>query len=131
MMPAGEYWIGDPCYFIKGVETDGLTHWNHLLNKNGCFNEPMTEYLGHTLIGFSTAYGDGKYYDQLGRAYPVDAGLIGAVPAQLVTHTPWSEAGHKIVFDRPFECHSNDGLLTFGDIVIDTRMDDDWDEDDE
>ena len=42
------------------------------------------EYMGHPIFVHSTAYGDGSYEGSDGRSYSVDAGIIGAIPVELI-----------------------------------------------
>jgi hypothetical protein len=112
-IPAGAYYLGDPCYVVRDGE------WGGLLDMTDCFDNPegfLSD--GTRVVAFGTYYGDGEYYDQFGRDYGVDAGLIGLVP--------WSDSfagagGHKVEFDKDVFAHEDDGILTFGNIVIDTK----------
>jgi len=131
---AGEYYLGDPCYTVP----DHL--WHKLLDSANYFeaNTPIGTVEGHEVLAFSTKYGDGTYRDQQGVKYPVDAGLIGLVPVELVEKTEGDAAKKSgcsriIKFDRAVTCYSDDGVLHFGDYVIDTRGSDDnlFDDDEE
>jgi hypothetical protein len=78
IVPAGKYWLGDPCYIIKDQD------WLHFCNEHSFneteFNSCVALSDGTPVLAFSTYYGDGCYSDQHGNSYPVDAGLIGLVP---------------------------------------------------
>jgi hypothetical protein len=126
VVPAGTYFLGDPCYIISHD-----AGWMELLDSCGYFDgSPVGEVHGCEVLAFGTKYGDGVYFDQLGRAFGVDAGLIGLVPVQ-----PWEHEvrkalgdglGKLVVFTEDSTCTSEDGLLTFGPVaVINTDPDDD------
>lgn len=128
-VPAGRYYIGDPCYAIAN------DHWGKWLT-NACLdsNEDNSMLTGNIVdsfdaYAFQTAHGDGAYYDQNGREYGVDAGLIGLVPYSYLeaNNVEVKEYWTFVTFDRPTECSSFKGTLSFGDIVINT----DWDEEEE
>ena len=133
ILPAGWYYIGDPCYVLKG---DGewdkvcgqLDHLDHLGYGGGSIVVNARQ-----VVIFQTAYGDGDYPDNYGRSYPVDSGLIGAVPVELMpehqrrgdwTNGDWYSGfnpGHVLEFSEPFECRREaDGTLKFGEIVVNT-----------
>jgi hypothetical protein len=144
-LPAGEYWIIDPCYVIPDED------WGDLLRATGLLGtydldklyltpRPKNEqygsfkWKGHTLASSTTMYGDGGYSDSDGYDYSVDAGCIGAVPVALCEkdrYTDFSMLGRKVTFDKPFEFWYEDGRIHVGHIVIDTADDfgDDCDDD--
>ena len=89
-IPAGEYWLSDPCYTIKDE------HWvpwlgacNYREEDNLIAKIPGTDFYA---VGFRTAWGDGVYPLQKEHGYRgdwedvaelgVDAGLIGFVPCE-------------------------------------------------
>lgn len=115
-VPAGKYWLGDPCYAVPSEL------WMDLLNSCQIFEYPIgkvkTEKV-FEVLAFGTAHGDGCYEDQWGNSFPVDAGLIGLTPVELAEGEPF---GCTLV-DFPTEtiCSSHEGVLTFGDHEIDTR----------
>ena len=126
-LPAGTYYIGDPCYVFN---SDG---WDSALESTDYFEEFTVNYLdGFAYAAASTMYGDGEYYDQEGNSYPVDAGLIGAVDMRIVeAQGETTEAAIKsekfgivITFANPVTIgRSEDGMIVIGNIRIDTGSD--------
>jgi hypothetical protein len=121
VVPPGTYVLGDPCYTVA------VDDWQVLLESCDYFNTPIGEVKGHKILGFSTMYGDGVYRGSDGKHYPVDAGLIGLVPYDYAASTV--RDNRKIVqlvkLDYPTLCtRSQEGMLTFGGIKIDTENND-------
>lgn len=123
IVPAGAYWLGDPCYAVPNEL------WDELLASNGCFECPVGTVKKHKVLGFGTAYGDGVYTDQFGNEYPVDAGLIGLTPVGLTVGEPFGS--HKVVFKHDTLCTGDDGVMRFGDIKINTRDFDGYDDEED
>jgi hypothetical protein len=111
-IPAGTYILGDPCYVIRDED------WMPLLEDCDYFRWPVGKIGGHQVIALGTKYGDGCYHDQSGNPYGVDAGLIGLVP--MAYGGKKSHGNREVTFTEPAECWDEDGVLHFGDIVIDT-----------
>ena len=110
-VPAGKYYLGDPCYSFD-------KNWGEVLDSSDFFQKPY-EKNGLIAIGFSTAYGDGRYNDQFGNEYPVDAGMIGLVQVGLEDRTPTGVL--TVEFSKPTECYSEgEGTLHFGKYKIET-----------
>jgi hypothetical protein len=138
---AGKYYVGDPCYVFTDKE------WDELIEQTYCFGiqyDKMPEgyedtnvynYKGMDFFTDGTAYGDGSYYDNEGRVYGVDAGLIGIVPFEILSTD--GDGGQIIEFEKDFRVYSSgDGIFYFGNITIDTKNDDededdDWEDDEE
>ena len=123
---AGKYYIGDPCYVVKEHED-----WMKLLEDTNYFQNDNQTYKGFPIFASGTAYGDGCYYDQEGREYGVDAGLIGIVPFEAIEGD--GRGGQIIEFQEDFHVGcSEDSVFTFGNIVIYTgnedEDEDDWEE---
>ncbi len=125
-VPAGTYWLGDPCYAVP------QDLWMTLLDSCDYFTDnPVGTVTGsdgrqYHVLGFSTAYGDGCYEDQHGNEYPVDAGMIGLTPVGLVESYPH---GCKLVeFTEDTLCTWYEGVMKFGSYKINTK---DFDEDNE
>lgn len=135
VMPAGKWWIGDPCYIFphKGPMEN---KWDELLDEVDFFDKFSYGELDNGKIkvwAASTAYGDGRYVGSNGKAFCVDAGLIGIVPQETVdylgkTDNDLDYLGLFIEFNEPFIVESNNGLFHFGHIEIDTGDDSSFDE---
>ena len=135
-MPAGKYWIGDPCYVFphKGPMEN---KWDELLDKVDFFDTLSYGELDDGKIkvwAASTAYGDGRYFGSNGTTFPVDAGLIGIVPLETVQYLDKKDCdldycGQFIEFKESFVVMSKNGYFTFGNIDIDTSDDDNGDDD--
>lgn len=118
IMPAGEYWVGDPCYAVKDED------WMPWLESADYMSDPqilIAEIGDFSVLGIGTAYGDGKYKDKDGRSYPVDAGLIGVVPVEVAQDDV--SGAHKVTFASEFTCSYDNGVITLGSINIDTDAD--------
>jgi hypothetical protein len=132
-LPAGKYFVADPCYIIRDEKYDRLLEETNyfgytLPDRGNIFIDSVTKL---PFAVFSTAYGDGCYRDGFGFKYGVDAGCISCVPAAMVDeHASASEYINLVSFDKPFEVGYNDGLITFGHIEIPTKGDyDEYQED--
>jgi hypothetical protein len=115
-VPAGTYWLGDPCYSVPS------DLWIPLLESCDFFNLPVGTVNGHKVYASPTAYGDGEYVGSDGYSYPVDAGLIGLVPEALVTEEP-SGFSRKITVDHDFIFGYEDGTIMIDTIKIPTDLD--------
>lgn len=119
-LPAGKYYIGDPCYVVG---TKKHEDWLDILHRTNYFDGEVYELGGRKVWAHGTAHGDGCYDDNIGNSYGVDAGLIGAIPIELV-EVDMKEAqrlGNIHDFEEDFECACNSGRFNFGNLVfIDT-----------
>ena len=118
-MPAGTYYVGDPCYAF----TDRWMEW---LEAAGFEDGPrylVAEIDGYSAVGVHTAYGDGLYYGSDGHKYGVDAGMIGAVPVQIAKDNALY-AMQKVTFGSAFEVEydneNGQGIIRIGHIDIPT-----------
>lgn len=116
-LPAGKYFVGDPCYVFSN-ERNNKDRWSELLNISDFFEKPYVEFEGHKLFATPTAWGDGGYYDQFGNEYSVDAGLIGAVPFALwdISEDEQKELnrlGKVVEFNSEFGCCAYDNNSGF------------------
>jgi len=135
MLPAGQYYIGDPCYVV-GTKNHEL--WMDFLYKTGLISdtdectEGYCTYEGHELFAASTAFGDGSFEDNEGYNYPVDAGMIGVIPIALTDDVAIEskKLGRIETFARDFEVsRTQDGVFVINrNIVINTG---DWNTNDE
>jgi hypothetical protein len=131
-MPAGKYYVGDLCYVMHDEwdEVCGLFFKDR--TDHGCNEGVFTLKDGRKFASFNTAWGDGEYYDVQGRAYGVDAGLIGCIQMldiDLLNPSNFTRGGQVIDFPSDFAVSSVDGEICFGAVRIDT--DPDYEEEDE
>lgn len=115
----GTYYVGDPCYVIADDKWDEFLepYWAT------CGGEFM--FAGHQVAAYSTAHGDGVYFDQDGNQYGVDAGMIGVIPMELVTKRSAAEVqklqlGAFIEFKEPFSTEEDGGTIIIGHVEIPT-----------
>jgi len=122
MMPAGKYYIGDLCYVMTDDE------WREIcaiiIKGNQCLDGEFELPDGRRFAIYSTAWGDGEYYDQYGHTYSVDAGSIGCVRLDDIKYVDnfdqFLDLGAILEFAEPFVTGSQGGQLEFGHVVIDT-----------
>jgi len=120
MMQPGKYYIGDLCYVMHG-------EWNEFcaltISGNQVLDGEFNLADGRRFATFTTCWGDGNYWDQNGKSYDVDAGLIGCIRVADIdmTNPDNSLAGGQVVdFAQPFSTFSAGGEIRIGTVVIDT-----------
>jgi len=121
-VPAGHYILGDPCYVVPDSDWDSLLQsCNYFENPIGYVKDGIQEF---PVLAFSTLWGDGCYKGTDGNTYPVDAGLIGLVPVEILgkdVHNLRGDLSKIVTFDKTIKCsRDSDGKLRFGHITIDT-----------
>jgi len=154
ILPAGTYYLTDPCYLIKEDK------WSDFLDKvmypNVVFAGAAIEsdeyvinnYMEVTACIFNTKYGDGSYKLKINssdnifssissynhKEIDVDSGLIGLIRVS----DYWKEDLYlfkngmlQITFKNSIECYIHDGVMHFGDIVIDTKCDSEYDDEED
>ena len=118
-----KYWIGDLCYILPedNYHDAVMSEQGQWQSKNG--------------ISFaygSTAYGDGLYFDNLDRQYPVDAGIIGivALDGSFEPRLGYERGGNTFEFEKPPTVDITGGVFCFADgrVFIDTTEDEEDDE---
>ena len=126
LVPAGEYYLGDPLYFFKKED------WQKVLDTCRLFQDPIGKSTnGWPVLGFSTAYGDGLFRGSDGFYYAVDSGIIGLILTDGITGeiAKVERLCQKVQFPEETICSNDDGRMKFGTIVIDTGNEDDEDDD--
>lgn len=138
LMPAGKYYVGDLCYVMHGEWDECCGLFFEGRTDHGC-NEGIFQLKdGRKFATFNTAYGDGCYVDQHRREYGVDSGGIGCIRVEdidFVGELEWgkndTDGGQVIEFKQDFPVWKKDGVLYFGDVVINTAgSGDDYDYED-
>ena len=149
VLPPGFYIVGDPCYSALWSKGTGAIDkesrqdtWIALLESADYELEPRileakVEKDGR-LFSFTaagTAYGDGCYLDQVGRKYPVDAGMIGVTPvppeADLTNEELYTFGTHLVEFPEAFRVEYELGVITIGALVINTAEEDEEEEEED
>ncbi len=112
MMRPGKYLVGDLCYVMH-------PQWKEVCDlmfatDGGVLDGEFNLANGVRFSVQSTAYGDGTYYDEEGRKYPVDAGLIGCIRVEDVQDPEsWMEGMNEVEFAYPFTIMYNLGTIAF------------------
>jgi hypothetical protein len=115
-VPPGKYVLGDPCYVVPDSD------WINLLDSCDYFEQPIGNIQGRQILAFSTAYGDGTYQDNQQHEYLVDSGHIGLVPFDYAVNL-LPGFGRVVEFTTAKICkRSQDGVLIFGPITINTNV---------
>ncbi len=125
-MPAGRYYIGDLCYVMHD-------EWKEVCElmfppyapPRGVEGE-FTLADGRRFASFGTAWGDGEYRSSINTLHSVDSGSIGCIRVEDIrdnTYTDIETLGAIVEFAEPFEVDADQGLLKFGDILIETAAD--------
>lgn len=132
-MPAGRYFIGDLCYCMHS-EWDEVC--NLTIQDHRCLEGEFVLKDGRRFATLSTAYGDGTYGSNIGTQHSVDSGSIGCIRVEDIRDTKYDQAtlerlGAFVEFHEPFEVSSDQGLLVFGPVQIETAGGYDWDEDED
>lgn len=133
-MPAGRYYIGDLCYVMTDKEWDEFCAIT--IVDNDCVHGEFTFEDGRRFATYGTKWGDGLYRSNIGTKHSVDAGLIGCIRLNEINMEKLNEEemerlGAIVQFDYSFSTGCRDGVITFGDVIIDTDSDEDMYDEDE
>ena len=107
-LPAGQYYIGDPCYALSSHIYDGV--FGGQAYEMGLYSTSDDKdffFVGRTYAG------DGCYEGTDGNNYEVDSGTIAILPYHLAEGNDSSFFGAMHRFKAPVECVFNDGVFTF------------------
>ena len=109
LIPAGRYYIGDPCYVVENSD------WSAFLT---ALQDGMP-WRAFNPLAFRT-FGDGLFRDNQDREYSVDSGMIGIIPVQLMDATGNESGGQVLDFPHPFRCreHPQKNAISFGPVTI-------------
>lgn len=133
-MKKGTYYVGDLCYVMHEPNL-----WDRVIDLLYPPNAPLQytsegiPYIGKHLEGefeldgakfaiFTTSYGDGSYLDNYDRIYGVDSGTLGCILITDIAKDDLEniEFGNQIEFENDFEVKSENGIIIFGDVRINT-----------
>jgi len=123
VMPAGKYFVGDPSMVLNS------NSWQEIILATDTFCDEDADWRNLPIWAAATAHGDGAYDGSDGFEYPVYRGLIGVMPVEamdvevdLVEH---HMNGRIVEFDEGFICEEFHGIITIGEISIDTDPEND------
>ena len=126
MLPAGKYYIGDLCYVMhkEWDEVCGLFFKGR--TDHGCNQGEFMLADGRRFACYNTRWGDGTYFDEARNRYSVDAGCIGCILVSDISIDDANNIGSGNVHEmtRDFNTSNEDGILTFGHVIINTDNDD-------
>lgn len=127
IMPAGEYYIGDPGYIIEPSKWTAFCHTILFSGEDG-----IQVWKGKPVFAAGTRYGDGSYYDETGLSYAVDSGTLACIPISVLSKSRLSrltKTTHPLAyvhtFREPFQVSCIGGNFTFGHVTIITDGSDD------
>ena len=112
-LPAGRYFIGDPCYVLDDQDWLRFCSWFDRLEAGEETEEDREEWNG--VAADYTAYGDGVYSTSNG-VFSVDSGMIGAVEESYWKNGKedldrYNELGNVVVFEDDITFESNSGTF--------------------
>ena len=132
-LKAGTYYIGDLCYVLE------KNMWEIVCDELDT-SDGIIDVEGITLACFSTAEGDGIFIsDLMDNPVSVDSGTIGCIETKYISKELLESAktfSNVVKFSYDFIVDSDDGIISFGDIELNTNdeeedYDDPWEEDEE
>jgi|WetSurSiteA1Bulk_404760.scaffolds.fasta_scaffold02108_8 hypothetical protein len=122
--PAGEYYIGDPCYVIP--DDDWMKAWEATCAWGAAdgtptdFDDGIFHWIGRTCFAAYTVHGDGSYGNRKGSTIiSVDSGLIGIIPFKKGDEIEGLFYPYTMLrtFGKKFEVWEEDGIFHFGNKV--------------
>ena len=129
MMPAGKYYIGDLCHIM--TDSEWLEICDLTIQGTRVIDGEFQLKDGRRFAMYSTAYGDGVYYDHYGHSYSVDSGSIGCILVDDIKYVDnfdqFLDVGVILEFDTDFVTGGGrgkpgwEGTIQFGHVVIETN----------
>ena len=129
MMPAGKYYVGDLCHIM--TDNEWLEICDITIRGTRVLDGEFQLKDGRRFAMYSTAYGDGVYYDHYGHSYSVDSGSIGCILADDIKYVDnfdqFLDVGAIQEFDTDFVAGGGrgesdwEGTIQFGHVVIETN----------
>ncbi len=127
-MPKGKYYIGDLCYVM--ADDEWLDICDITIQGTRVLEGEFQLKDGRRFAMYSTAYGDGVYYDEYGHSYSVDSGSIGCILLDDIKYVDnfdqFLDVGAILEFDENFVTVGGrgesdwEGMIQFGHVVIET-----------
>ena len=119
-----KFYIGDPCYAIADNQWMDFLKVLWEAQESDLFDGNFT-WKGENVFCHSTAYGDGIYASLQGINFPVDAGVLGAIPLTLCDQYLSDDEVVVEMTDSNHLGSCEDGLFLIGNFSISTKNEDD------
>lgn len=120
-LPAGEYYVGDPCYVFPDGEWED---WVARAESGDTEELYAAEVDGHPVAACGFVRGVGDVTDQDGFDYVEDSGLIAAVPVELAELDEYSDDSmRRVSFPEEFEVYASTTMIRIGHLRIDVSED--------
>ena len=129
MMKVGTWYIGDLCYVMHDEWDEVCELLFAGRDDYGCNQGEFTLKDGTRFAIYNTMYGDGAYYDQEGRYYPVDAGSIGCILLNDIDVDNSENdigGGNVHSFNQDFYTGSQDGKIMIHNVCINTADEEEY-----
>jgi hypothetical protein len=121
-LPAGLYFVGDPCYAFAGGGWDAVCGTLASMGWPQCCTCTVN---GRAVAVLMTTHGDGTYEDGDGNKYTVDSGSLGAVqivsPLTRGALRHLRQRGTVTRFEEAFTCARRNGVIAIGGVEINTN----------
>jgi hypothetical protein len=131
-LPAGAYYIGDPCYILNSEVYDrilmpsAIEAERNRRNSYEFYSNPNNQYTQRGVV-MSTLHGDGCFTSNIGFTFAVDSGQIACIDIACIGIDERIKncIDRKFVYlytaSKPFDCVRHDnGVLRFNSISINT-----------
>ena len=133
-MPSGRYYVGDLCYVMTDKEWDEFCALT--IVDNDCVQGEFTFADGRRFATYGTRWGDGEYRSNINSKHSVDSGTIGCIRLneiniEKLNEEEMEELGAIVNFDSDFVTRESDGLIIFGNVIINTDSDEEYYDDEE
>ncbi|MFN9114516.1 MAG: hypothetical protein ACK5XN_31020 [Bacteroidota bacterium] len=116
-LPAGKYILADPCTVLSDSEYDELLE-KQLTESGWDSSKFCTLSSGKNVWVINTKHGDGRFTSNLHHSIPVDSGGIAVITAP--SESVHEHMKNEIMMTHPFSCFSDEGVLHFGHVTVDT-----------
>lgn len=129
IFPAGDYYIGDPCYLIPRKDWDGVIKSTNYFGEGSLpqpnFDDGVYSWNGKRCFASYTAHGDGIYTNpRKTLTIGVDSGTISIIPVDRADEPKTMTFfiyGNHVRFPKEFSVWEENGVFHFGKIKIDTN----------
>lgn len=121
IVPPGKYWLVDPYHVFQKKPVEWLDYFKACASADINLHGQYESFDARPpVLSFAATCGAAEYHDQHGNSYKSATGLLGLVPLDYTVDCDIEDAGQQVEFDAEALCFTKDGILTFGNYIIDT-----------